>query len=340
MHRNVNAARPPPERRDIADLPPAHPALLVALVCSLALLVVYAELPGRPLILHTLQKLAHPLVFGVIASSAVLLQLQRPPRAAHAGVAIQYLLALLAAIAVGAATEIAQFYSHRDPALRDVGLDARGAACALAWLAVFDRRCRPAARTGVRRALYALVAVALTVTLLTPLAMATAAYANRTARFPALLVARSRLDLYFVSAVGGPVERLPVPARYAATPAEMALRVPLTARPYAGLSLDEPVADWRGFRTLVIEVVNPGNADLMLNVRVHDRFHTSAYADRFNAAVPVPHGQRRQLEFPIEAIRTAPRGRALDLAHVAGVGLFRDGPGGPREFWLVRVGLR
>jgi hypothetical protein len=123
-------------------------------------------------------------------------------------------------------------------------------------------------------------------------------------------------------------------------PEETALRVPLAARPFAGLNLDEPAADWRGFRILVVDVVNPGPVGLTLNVRVHDRVHNGAYADRFNAAVLVPGGQRRQFEFPLEAIRTAPRGRVLDLAHVAGVGLFREGPGGPREFWLVRVGLR
>ena len=46
------------------------------------------------------------------------------------------------------------------------------------------------------------------------------------------------------------------------------------------------------------------------------------------------------VEFPIDAMRIAPNGRHVDLAHVAGIALYRIGPEGPREFWLYRVELR
>jgi VanZ family protein len=333
----TSAALPTP-RLDLARLTVIRPPFLVAAIFCLALLVVFGELPGRPLILHVVQKLGHPGVFGMIALGVLVLARQRPSAARATWV--DYLVAFLVAVAIGGATEIGQMFTHRDPSLRDVGLDGRGAACALALAAAFDVRCRQRLHPGRWRALYLVVAGLLAAIILTPLAWTVAGYAVRTARFPALFVPASRLDLVFLSGTSGRLERFAVPASLAREPGEMALRVPLVARPYAGVTLDEPRPDWSGYRTLVVDVTNPGRSDLEFNVRVHDREHNYTYEDRFNAEISIPAGRRETLEFPLDAIRAAPRGRPLDLEHVAGVALFRSGPDGPREFWLHRIELR
>jgi VanZ family protein len=331
-------AEPATPRLDIARLTVIRSPFLVAAIIGLALLVVFGELPGRPLILHVLQKLGHPGVFGMIALGVLVLARQRPE--AGRAVWLDYLAAFLTAVAIGAVTEVGQIFTHRDPSLRDVGLDARGAACALALAASFDVRCRPGRTPGRWRALYLGAAALLAAVILTPLAMTIAGYGVRNERFPALFVPATRLDLLFVSGVGAKPELSAVPAALARTPGETALRVPLVTRPYAGVSLDEPSPDWRGFTTLAVELSNPGRTDLALSIRVHDRAHTYAYEDRFNAEVTVPAGRRVTLEFPLETIRMAPHGRALDLGHVANLMLFRAGPDGPREYWLHRVELR
>jgi len=334
----ASAATSAPPRIDVARLTVIRPPFLVAAIFALALTVVFVELPGRPLILHTLQKLGHPGVFGMIALGVLVLARQRwaSPRAAWP----DYLVAFLTAIAIGGLTEVGQLFAHRDPSLRDVGLDVRGAACALALAAAFDVRCRPERRTGRWRALYLTAAALLGAVILTPLAWATAGYALRSQRFPTLFVPATRLDLLFLTGTSGRLERMPVPVALAQSPGEMALRVPLATRPYAGITLDEPQPDWSDYRTLRIEVSNPGRSDLELNVRVHDRAHNNSFDDRFNAATVIAAGRRQILEFPLEAVRRAPRSRPLDLAHVAGVGIFRGGPDGPREFWLHRIELR
>ncbi|HUO78705.1 MAG TPA: VanZ family protein [Steroidobacteraceae bacterium] len=328
----------PAPRFDVERLTVIRAPFLVAAILMLALLVVFGELPGRPLILHVLQKLGHPGVFGVIALGVLVLARQR----ASAGRAawLDYAAAFLIAVGIGGLTEIGQLFTHRDPSLRDVGLDARGAAGALALAAAFDVRCRPGAHPGRWRALYLAAAALLAAIILTPLAWTVAGYAVRSQRFPTLFVPASRLDLVFLSGTGGKLERIPVPAALARAPGETALRVPLLPRPYAGVNLDEPRPDWTAYTTLLVEVTNPGRSELDFNVRVHDREHNWAYEDRFNAEVVIPAGQRRTLEFPLAAIRAAPRGRSLDLGHIAGVMLFRTGPDGPREFWLHRVELR
>jgi VanZ family protein len=325
-------------RLDVSRLTVIRAPFLLAAILALALTVVFVELPGRPLILHGLQKLGHPGVFGMIALGVLVLERQRPAPSRAAW--LDYLLAFLIAVAIGGLTELSQIFTHRDPSLRDVGLDARGAACMLALAAAFDVRCRSGRHAGRWRALYLAAAALLAAIILTPLTWASAGYVLRSQRFPVLFVPATRLDLLFLSSSSGRLERIPVPEPLARSPGEMALRVPLMTRPYAGVTLDEPRQDWAGYRSLLVEVTNPGRTDLEFNVRVHDRTHNNTLEDRFNAETVIPAGSRQTLEFSLETIRSAPRGRSLDLRHVAGLGLFRSGPDGPREFWLHRVELR
>ena len=188
--------------------------------------------------------------------------------------------------------------------------------------------------------MYFVVAAVLAAIILMPLAWTGAGYALRRYRFPVLVEPATRLDQLFLTASGQRLERVTVPAALAREPGEMALRIPLVARPYAGITIDEPSPDWTGYRSLAVDVTNPGRTPLLLEVRVHDRAHNYTYADRFNAEISVAPGRRETIEFALEAIRAAPAGRSLDLRHVANVTLFRSAPGGPREFWLHRIELR
>jgi len=322
---------------DVAHLATVPPRVLIGLMALLAGLVLFAELPGRPLILHSLQKLAHPMVFGAIASGLLAIEFQRA--AATRPVPAQYLRAFALATLIGAFTEVAQLFTHRDPSIRDVWLDARGAAAALAFAMTFDARWRAILPRAWRLASLGagLVLVGL---ILTPLAWTTAGYARRGLEYPVLFAPASSLDLLFVGLTAGSPELARAPTSLARVPQEVALRVPLQTRPYAGVTLDEPSPDWSGYDRLAIDVGNAGHNDLTLHVRVHDRTHDWTVADRFNGEVRLAAGRRVTFEFPIEEIRVAPNGRHLDLSHVAGVTLYRIGPEGPREFWLYRVELR
>lgn len=327
---------PPRAGLDVSRLATIRPAFLVAAIIALALTVVFAELPGRPLILHALQKLAHPGVFGLIALGVLILLLQRPSWLPAWG---EYLLALAVAIAIGGMTELCQIFTHRDPSLRDVGLDARGASCALLLVSAFDARCWRGSRARFGRTAALLVAGALAAMILLPVSYTASAYALRSYRFPVLFRPASQLDLLLVSLTSGSPELAQV-ASTGRGAGEPALRVPLLARPYAGVSLDEPAADWRGFRELAIEVTNPGRTELVLTIRVHDRSHDWTYEDRYNGDFRVAAGTRQTIEVPLEAIRTAPRRREIDLSRIANVAIFRGRRDSPREFWLHRVELR
>ncbi len=335
--RDAPAPRAPESALDVARLRSIRPRLLIALMAALAALVLFGELPGRPLILHVLQKLAHPCVFGLISIGLLALEQQR---AAMRPLWLQYLSALVVATAIGGLTELCQLFTHRDPSLRDMLLDARGATCALAWAALFDSRVAPRAWQSLRRGACLALALALTALILMPLTWAGAGYAQRAWRFPTLFVPASRLDLLFVGLTSSAPELARVPAAIAHGAQETGLRVPLQSRPYAGVTLDEPKPDWRGYRVLAVEIGNNGRTELTLHLRVHDRQHDWTGPDRYNGELRLAAGQRRTFEIALADIEHGPQGRLLDLAHVAGVALYRAGSEGPGSFWLHRVELR
>ena len=311
--------------------------LLVVMIAALALTVLYVELPGRPLILHSVQKLGHPLVFALVTFGLFGIRRQRQP---DGGPLSDYLPTLLIAAALGFLTEVSQVVTHRDPAVKDFLLDVRGILCATAILAAGDPRIPE--RWAARRARTGFLGMALLITVMTlaPLGWVTAAYVQRSLSAPILFAPRTTLDLLLVSLTDTSPELATLPSAYARRSGERALRVPLTTRPYPGISLDEPLSDWRPYRRLRIDVINPAKQELVLHIRVQDRAHDGNYTDRYEGVQTVPPQSRRMVEVPLVEIVAAPSGRPLDLARVGSVSLYKVGADGPRELWLSRVELQ
>jgi hypothetical protein len=125
-----------------------------------------------------------------------------------------------------------------------------------------------------------------------------------------------------------------------ASPCRSALRVEFGTAPYAGMSIDEPYPDWRTAHTLVLDLRNPGEIDLSLVVRVHDRAHNYQFQDRFNCEFTLRAGERREIAIPIADIEHAPAGRLMDLSQIAGIIVFRYGGSTAGNFDVERIVLR
>lgn len=163
---------------------------------------------------------------------------------------------------------------------------------------------------------------------LAPLIVCLGAYANRSAHFPALAVFDSPLDLYFFKS-----------QQPALTIRGKSLLVTLPKEEWPGVTLEEPAPDWSGYRTLHIDLTNPGDAALLVTVRVHDRAHNYRLEDRYNASFELVAHTRQQLRIPLDTIRNAPRGRTLDLTRVAGLILFSSSGAAGRSFYVNRIAL-
>lgn len=279
--------------------------------------ITLARLPAPDRFFILLYNAGHAAVFGAIAWIVLALLSRRRPAATIQS--LDFLAAFTLSVMLGILVELIQSVIGRDAEVADVLTDAAGAGFVLCSLAA--RRGRTARRhTGSAWLWAGAAAAALFVAV--PLAVAGAAYLRREEIFPALLRFAGPLDLYFVRGVGIAMHIEPVPAAWRSADARGALRVLLSQDDTPGLHLVEPAPDWRGYRLLSIAVINPGDATLHLVVRVHDRQHNQQVTDRFKRLYVIPAHQRTRIEIPVRDIENAPRGRRMDMSHIAGIVIF------------------
>lgn len=226
----------------------------------------------------------------------------------------QYVLAGMLGAALGVASEVIQRPLSRDASWEDVFADVIGTITALALYALFDRRTRLAA--GTRMIAFA-VALSCIVYYLAPLVRMGVDYMHRNSQFPVLAEFDSDADLTWIvgDGISRKIER-------------GALEVEFARRRFPAVTLREPVPDWTGYTTLAIDLENPDDDPLPLTLRVHDRGHSEAYADRFNRQFELAAHERRTLRIPLSDIERAPKGRLMNMRHIADIRLFRDHPDG------------
>ena len=115
--------------------------------------------------------------------------------------------------------------------------------------------------------------------------------------------------------------------------------VPLTGPQYRGVVLEEPYADWRRYRTLVLELRNSSATPITVTVRVHDALHDWQFTDRYNQAFTLGPARTTRVEIALRDIAHAPRSRNMDLAHIAGVAAFRADGASAAEFRIEAISL-
>ena len=310
----------------------------VIAIALLAAVVVFAELPHTTKFMHELHKAGHPVVFGAIALLLLSL-LTSPASGKHDYRWRHYISAFGITIAIGAATEIAQQFTHRDSSIIDVMSDATGAAASLALHAAWFGATSVAREGKVRIACWTLGLLA-TLTAAAPITWCLVAYASRDVQFPVIAQYRSPPDKYFISAEAGNTSTEFLPAKWAGANDEKAFRIAISNGAYPGISLTEPYPCWRGFTSLMLDITNPGKSPLALVVRVHDSKHNNAHDDRFNREVTIDAEMRVTLAIPIGDIARQPANRLLDLDTVAGLIIFAAKPVPQGEFFVSRVWLQ
>lgn len=295
--------------------------ILVALFVVVATLL-FMQLPVPPTFAgRTIENAGHmPVFFLVTFGLLVVLRTDFKVE----GVRL-YAFAGLIGAALGFLSEVIQEPLARDASWEDVFSDLVGAMCALAVYALFDRRSRITRAAWLAALAVALACVAFYVA---PLVRMTVAYVHRNGQFPVLADFRSPMDELWM--VGYGTER--------ALESD-ALVVEFARGRWPGVSLREPVPDWSGYRTLLIDVENPETAPLGLTVRVHDRGHWRDYSDRFNRHYELAAGERRTLRIELREVERAPRGRLMDMRQIADVTLLRDAVEGSRRVRIYTLRL-
>jgi VanZ family protein len=298
--------------------------LLLFTLLIVASVLLFMQLPIPPTYAgRTIENAGHVPLFFLVTLS-VFFVLRDDPRFAGARL---YLIAGLAGIGTGFLSEVIQRPLRRDASWEDVMADALGAICALAVYALFDRR---SALKRWHRVVMLGVAVTCVAIYVAPIVAMTRAYLHRNAQFPVLADFHSRIELYWTMSIG--VNREIV---------DDVMDVKFIADGFPGISFHEPVPDWNGYKTLVIDVENPAPEPLDLGVRVHDRQHRrhQGFNDRFNRHFDLAAGERRTLRISVDDILHGPRTRLMDMQQISDITLFRGEKAVSRELRIHAMRL-
>jgi hypothetical protein len=295
--------------------------------------VVFSPDPGTSFAIGALHDFAHAPIFGCVALLILIWLKKRSTRTWS--VATEYLTAFAGAVLLGLATEIAQKFTARDPSWFDLRSDALGAAAFCSLFAAFDRRISGSAM----RICAALVGVALLIFHSLPLARVGLAYAHRNQAFPTLFDAEDPRADKFVAPLRSEIEYIALPPMFAKQANEPTLHVRFTSGPWPGLDLDEPCPDWSGYRTLMLDLANPSDAELSLAIRVHDRRHDWSFEDRFNHSFTLAPHTRTTYAIAIADIERGPAARRLEMREVADVMLFATEANTGRDLYVSRIWL-
>jgi len=296
--------------------------------------VVFSPDPGVSRASSAIHDFAHAPIFGCVA--LLLLQWLRPQVFARTwSVATHYLVAFSIAVVLGAATEIAQMFAHRDASWVDLRSDTLGALAFCGVYTILDQRVSRSAVRFVGVIGGALLLVWHSI----PVVRVTFAYLHRNQDFPSLIDARDARADDFAKVFRAEGEYARLPTRFAEVDGERALHMRFGTEDWVGLDLDEPYPDWSNFGTLAMDLTNPNESMLDVSIRVHDRTHNWAFADRFNRTYRLAPQSRTTVRVPLLEIERAPLGRRLNLQHVANFQLFTSGVNAGRELYVSRIWL-
>ena len=110
---------------------------------------------------------------------------------------------------------------------------------------------------------------------------------------------------------------------------------------FAGVVLHDLYPEWSRYDELVIELENPQDLPLKLNLRVDDdehRFGEQRYSDRYNQRFELGPGATT-LRIPLADIENGPTDRQMDLSAIDGLVLFAAQSEAGRSFVIHSIRL-
>jgi hypothetical protein len=303
---------------------------LAVVLFLVVLVVVFGDLPGRWLFVGELQNSAHVPAFGTVAA-LLLLSFRRLSIASRWSSLTRYVIAVSVATAIGAVIELVQGALHRDMSLEDVFHDVLGALIGVGLMQTF--KWEPASNR--LRKSSALLACAALLTATFPVAWSAASYIRRDREFPILLQFTSPLDRYFLYDCAAKREFSKIEP-FANEPA-LVVKLDGSCRKQIGLA--EPRSDWRGYKTLRVEMENRTESRVDLTIRVEDVHHNQEYNDRFNRSFEFHSGERKVLNIPLADIESSPATRKMDMREIYWINIFAGSSESPPRVALYRIWL-
>ncbi|HEX9191865.1 MAG TPA: hypothetical protein VF847_07200, partial [Candidatus Deferrimicrobiaceae bacterium] len=218
-----------------------------------------------------------------------------------------------------------------DASAGDFLRDVVGGVFAMSWFSPSAKKLRD----GGRRAARWLAAVLMSITIV-PLVAALSDEAIARHQFPTLSDFETPLE---TSRWDGNA-RFSVDRSFARR-GKGSLRVEMVPARYSGIFLVYFPGDWRGYRLLAMDVLNPSQEEIVVTCRIHDKLHEEGeqrHEDRFNRTFRLPPGWS-DIRIDLGELTRAPAGREMDLGRIRAVGLFAADLQQDRTMYLDSVRL-
>ena len=273
-------------------------------------------------IIQTILSYGHVPLFGFIALGILWLESNGNYRTCGRKL---YLHAALITVLLGTLTEIIQIWTpSRTFRLGDILSDAVGGAVFLSFVYSY--------RQGIGRSgKIALRALALSGLVLMAHSVITATLDTIQMAYDAPLLGsfENGLEMSRWSEHESTIKR----TRLHATHGDYALEVNLAPGVFPGVSLVHLLPDWRNYSLLSFDAFLTGTSPLALTVRINDDRHNEDYDDRYNRAfILTPN--KNHITIDLEEVKTSPRGREMDMAHMRLICLFAHNLKEPRQIYL------
>ncbi|MEA2100964.1 MAG: VanZ family protein [Thermodesulfobacteriota bacterium] len=290
------------------NIHPGH-AFLVILACIMFLLLCNIDTQTSR-VLDSIFEFGHFPLFGVI-SVALLFIFNHgtwPAKKIR-----PYVYALGCTILIGLATEIIQiFLPERFFELHDLFNDTLGAVVFLGFVSHLPSR----AGTWMKRCCIVVICVSMT-----PIYISVADAVLIKRAFPGICSFETLTETSRWQGNHAAISR----SREHATQGEHSMKVCLfNEGMYPGVSLKYLFHDWSGFTRLSMAIYLDEDTPLYITIRIHDLDHNNEYNDRFNRSFTLEPGINH-LIIPLEEIRHAPHGRAMDMHRIENICIFSYG---------------
>lgn len=309
----------------------------LAVLAILALIELF-YIPGHNPWLEALNNAGHLPVFGLLAIGLLhLVKLARPELRSQP--VWTYGITLGLAAALGAVSELIQYFSPRDASWGDLGRDLLGAASFLAlYAAVRDRdlKAQRVARPALKSRLL-LVTGLLWLAGGWSLCMWSAAYIQRWVRYPVLCDFDSYLSTRFVAINGVTLEH--GAETEAAGSTSRGTRMKYETTDWPGIEIVDVYPNWTGHDSLILDLTLDGDQPLIVALSAYDRDHDQTREDRFSMGRNMDPGRQR-MAIALGRIAKGSGRRPMNMEHMEAVRIFGDSTVVGQSVMLERLYLK
>jgi len=311
----------------------------IAVIIGVFLIIAKLKLPSHTYLWREIHNTGHTLLFGAFALAVLTMVRQywtaianRPFR--------QYVFALAITVLSGALVEMAQIYLPGDSDLYDLSRDIAGALAALGFRAAMDRRLAAGARfVGIRlRKLLLGFSGIVLLAALTPLAVLTGAYLHRDLSFPIIADFESNWARPLMKTRKVSLASVSAPPAWNDNHGKVGRLTFLPAK-YPTFSIEEPFPDWNSYSFFSLLIFSPEAEIVTIGLRIEDSHTDNSFDDRFNLTVDLKSG-RNEIVVPLEKIRTAPKGRLMDMKSINSIHIYAGVIRSPVTLFLDDIRLK